>query len=132
MRCRIFSRILLLLLVCYSAPVMAEVLEKLTLMLEPFAPYLAEELWEELGHTGPVFRQPWPAYDPELAREEEAEVVIQVNGKLRGRIFVDFGTPRETLEKLALGDAKVQALLDGKHVVKVIVVPDKLVNIVVK
>jgi leucyl-tRNA synthetase len=55
-----------------------------------------------------------------------------VNGKLRGRIFVDFGTPRETLEKLALGDAKVQALLDGKHVVKVIVVPDKLVNIVVK
>jgi leucyl-tRNA synthetase len=115
-----------------SAPVMADVLEKLTLMLEPFAPYLAEEMWEELGRTGPVFRQPWPAYDPELAREEEAEVVIQVNGKLRGRIFVDFGTPRETLERLALGDAKVQALLDGKHVVKVIVVPDKLVNIVVK
>jgi len=115
-----------------SAPAMAGVLEKLTLMLEPFAPYLAEELWEELGHTGPVFRQPWPAYDSELAREEEAEVVIQVNGKLRGRIFVDFGTPRETLEQLALGDAKVQALLDGKHVVKVIVVPDKLVNIVVR
>ena len=89
-------------------------------------------MWEELGRTGPVFRQPWPAYDPELARDEEAEVVIQVNGKLRGRIFVAFGTPRETLEKLALGDAKVQALLDGKHVVKVIVVPDKLVNIVVK
>jgi leucyl-tRNA synthetase len=115
-----------------SAPVMADVLEKLTLMLEPFAPYLAEELWEELGHTGPVFRQPWPPYDPELAHEDKAEVVIQVNGKLRGRIFVAFGTPRETLEKLALGDAKVQALLDGKHVVKVIVVPDKLVNIVVK
>ena len=115
-----------------SAPVMAEVLEKMALMLEPFAPYLAEELWEEQGRQGPVFNHPWPAYDAELAREEEAEVVIQVNGKLRGRIYVAFGTPRETLEKLALGDAKVQTLLDGKQVVKVIVVPDKLVNIVVK
>ena len=115
-----------------SAPVMAEVLEKLTLMLEPFAPYLAEELWEEQGRTGPVFKHSWPAYDPELAKEEEAEVVIQVNGKLRGRVFVAFGTPREMLEKLALDDAKVKTLLDGKQVVKVIVVPDKLVNIVVK
>ena len=115
-----------------SRPVMADVLEKLTLMLEPFAPYLAEELWEEQGRQGPVFKQPWPAYDPELAREEEAEIVIQVNGKLRGRIYVAFGTPRETLEKLALGDDKVKALLDGKQLVKVIVVPDKLVNIVIK
>jgi len=115
-----------------SAPVMAEVLEKLALMLEPFAPYLAEELWEEQGRPGPVFHQPWPAFDLDLAREEEAEVVIQVNGKLRARIYAAFGTPREALEKLALGDAKVQAMLDGKQVVKVIVVPDKLVNIVVK
>jgi leucyl-tRNA synthetase len=115
-----------------SAPVMAEVLEKLTLMLEPFAPYLAEELWEEQGRQGPVFQHAWPAYDPQLAREEEAEVVIQVNGKLRGRIYVAFGTPSEALERLALGDVKVQQLLDGKQVVKVIVVPDKLVNIVVK
>ena len=115
-----------------SAPVLAEVIEKITLMLEPFAPYLAEELWEEQGRTGPVFKQPWPVYDPELAKEDEAEVVIQVNGKLRGRIFVAFGTPSEMLEKLALADAKIQPALDGKKVVKVIVVPDKLVNIVVK
>jgi len=115
-----------------SAPVIAEILEKLTLMLEPFAPYLAEELWEEQGRQGPVFHQAWPVFDPELAREEEAEVVIQVNGKLRGRINVAFGTPREALEKLVLADTKVQPLLDGKQVVKVIVVPDKLVNIVVK
>jgi leucyl-tRNA synthetase len=79
-----------------------------------------------------VFSNAWPEYDPELAREEEAEVVIQVNGKLRGRINVAFGTPSEALEKLALGDTKVRPLLDGKQVVKVIVVPDKLVNIVVK
>ncbi len=115
-----------------SAPVMAEIIEKLPLMLEPFAPYLAEELWEEQGREGPVFHRPWPEYDPELAREDEAEVVIQVNGKLRGRINVAFGTPRESLEKLALADTKVQPLLDGKQVVKVIVVPDKLVNIVVQ
>ena len=115
-----------------SAPAIAEILEKLTLMLEPFAPYLAEELWEEQGREGPVFGHAWPEYDPELAREEEAEVVIQVNGKLRGRINVAFGTPRETLEKLVLGDTKVRPLLDGKQVVKVIVVQDKLVNIVVK
>ena len=115
-----------------SGPVMADVIEKLTLMLEPFAPYLAEELWEEQGKTGPVFHHPWPAYDAELAREEEAEIVIQVNGKVRGRVYVAFGTPREALEKHAMTDAKIRSLLDGKQVVKVIVVPDKLVNIVVK
>jgi leucyl-tRNA synthetase len=115
-----------------SGPVLADVMEKLTLMLEPFAPYLAEELWEEQGKPGPVFHHSWPAYDPDLAREEEAEIVIQVNGKVRGHIYVAFGTARETLEKLAMCDAKIRPFLDGKQVVKVIVVPDKLVNIVVK
>jgi leucyl-tRNA synthetase len=115
-----------------SAPVMADIMEKLTLMLEPFAPYLAEELWEEQGQPGPVFLHAWPAYDAELAREEEAEIVIQVNGKVRGRIYAAFGTPREALESHAMADTKVKSFLDGKQVVKVIVVPDKLVNIVVK
>jgi leucyl-tRNA synthetase len=115
-----------------SRPVLADVMEKLTLMLEPFAPYLAEELWEEQGKPGPVFHHPWPAYDTELAREEEAEIVIQVNGKVRGRTYVAFGTAREALEKHAMADTKVRSFLDGKQVVKVIVVPDKLVNIVVK
>jgi len=115
-----------------SGPVMADVLEKLTMMLEPFAPYLAEEIWEEQGKTAPVFHHPWPAYDAALARDDEAEIVIQINGKVRGRLFVAFGTPRETLETGALTDTKIQPLLDGKQVVKVIVVPDKLVNIVVK
>ena len=115
-----------------AGPPLLDVLEKLALLLGPFAPYLAAELWAELGHDGPVFREPWPAYDPELAREEGADVVIQVNGKLRGRIGVAFGTPREALEKQALADAKIQPHLDGKQVIKVVVVPDKLVNIVVK
>ena len=115
-----------------SAPVMAEILEKLTLLLEPFAPYLAEEMWEEQGRPAPVFHQPWPTFDPEVAREDEAEVVIQVNGKLRGRLAVAFGTPSDKLEKLALADPKILSLLVGKQVAKVIVVRDKLVNIVIK
>ncbi len=75
-----------------SPAAMAEVLEKLALMLAPFAPYLAQEIWEEIGKEGPVFRQPWPAFDPELAKEDEAEIVVQVNGKVRGRVFAPFGT----------------------------------------
>jgi leucyl-tRNA synthetase len=109
-----------------------EVLEKLALMLAPFAPYLSQEIWEELGNSGPVFRQCWPSFDPELAKEDEAEVVVQVNGKLRGRIFVAFGTPKEELEARALADEKVQPFIAGKQIVKIITVPDKIVNIVVR
>jgi len=115
-----------------SSTATSEALEKLALMLAPFAPYLAQEVWEELGREGPIFRQCWPAFDPELAKEEEAEIVVQVNGKLRSRIYAAFGAPQEELEARALADEKVQPFLAGKRVVKVIVVPDKLVNIVVK
>jgi leucyl-tRNA synthetase len=111
---------------------MAEILEKLALLLAPFAPYLAQEIWEELGRDGPVFRHPWPAFDPELAAEDEAEVVIQVNGKIRAKMLAPFGTPKEALETRALADEKVKPYLDGKQVVKIITVPDRLVNIVVK
>ncbi len=106
-------------------------LEKLTLLLGPFAPYLAQEIWEELGHDGPVFREAWPAYDPELAKEDLAEIVVQVNGKLRSHIHMPFGTAEETLKAAALEDAKVRPYLDGKRIAKVIVVRDRLVNIVV-
>ncbi len=115
-----------------SAAAMPEILEKLALMLAPFAPYLSQEIWEELGKDGLVFRQPWPAFDPELAKEDLAEIVVQVNGKLRSRIHVPFGTPKEELEARAMADEKVQPYLAGKQVVKVITVPDKLVNVVVK
>jgi len=109
-----------------------EILPKLVLLLAPFAPYMAEELWSELGRQGPVFRQPWPEFEEELAKEGAAEVVLQVNGKLRGRITVPFGLDKAELEKMALADPKTQQFLDGKAVVKVVVIPDKLVNIVVK
>jgi leucyl-tRNA synthetase len=115
-----------------SAAAMPEILEKLALLLAPFAPYLSQEIWEELGKEGPVFRQAWPSFDPELAKEDGAEVVVQVNGKLRARVFAPFGASKAELEARALGDDKVKALLDGKQVVKTIVVPDKLVNFVVK
>jgi leucyl-tRNA synthetase len=115
-----------------SAAAMPEILQKMALMLAPFAPYLAQEMWEELGNQGPVFRQPWPQFDPELAQEEGAEVVIQVNGKLRGRITVPFGTTQDELGARAKADDKVKAAIEGKQVVKIVVVPDKLVNIVVK
>jgi len=74
----------------------------------------------------------WPAFDTELAKEDEAEIVIQVNGKLRGRMSAAFGTPKEELEARALSDDKVKPFLEGKQVAKIITVPDKLVNIVVK
>ena len=115
-----------------SGAALGQILPSLSLLLGPFAPYLAEELWEQLGRKGPVFRQPWPTFDSALAKEDAAEVVLQVNGKMRGRMFVPFGTPEDELKKLALADPKVQPSIEGKQVVKVIAIPDKLVNIVVK
>ncbi len=115
-----------------SGAAMQQVLPVLVQMLAPFAPYTCEELWEELGRTGPVFRQAWPVADPELAKEDAIEVPVQVNGKLRGRVRVAIGTTKEELERLALAEDKVTPWLEGKQVVKIVVVPDKLVNIVVK
>jgi leucyl-tRNA synthetase len=115
-----------------SSAVLAETAEKLALMLAPFAPYVSQEIWEELGRQGPVFRQSWPVFDPELAKEDEAEIVVQVNGKLRSRFHAPFGTPKEEMEARAQADEKVRAFLEGKQVVRIISVADKLVNIVVK
>jgi len=115
-----------------SGAVLAEVVEKLALLLGPFAPYLAQELWEELGRCGPVFKQEWPAYDAALAKDAEAEIVVQVNGKLRAHLSMPFGTAKEVLRERALAEPKVQPFINGKQVINVIVVPDKLVNIVVK
>jgi len=115
-----------------SGPVLAETIEKLALLLAPFAPYLSQEIWEELGKEGPVFREAWPAFDPELAKDEGAEVIIQVNGKLRSKFTTPFGTVAADLETRAKADEKIQAFLAGKQVVKVITVIDKLVNIVVR
>ncbi len=115
-----------------SAAALREICQSLTLLLAPFAPYTAQDLWETLGETRPVFRQAWPDFDPELAKEDLIEIPVQVNGKLRSHVRVALGTSREELERVAMANEKVKAFIEGKVVVKVIVLPDRLVNIVVK
>jgi leucyl-tRNA synthetase len=112
--------------------VVAEAQRALVLLLHPFAPYVAHELWETMGEQGSLLRQPWPQYDPDLAKEEEIEIAIQVNGKVRGRLLVSALASDDDVRELALNDPKVLSSLDGKQVVKAIVVPHKLVNIVVR
>jgi leucyl-tRNA synthetase len=114
------------------APAMLELLRSLVLLLAPFAPHLAAELWEELGEESGVLRAPWPKSDPELAKEDELEVPVQINGKLVEVVRVAADADAKTLEAAALAGEKVQARTAGKTVVKVIVVPRKLVNLVVK
>jgi len=107
------------------------ILELLTLMLAPMTPHLAEELWEMLGHTEGLWKTSWPAFDPELARDEEVEVVVQVNGRIRARLKVAAGLAEADLVPKALAEPAVAQHINGKRVVKQIVVPDKLVNLVV-
>ena len=116
-----------------------EALEALVIMLAPFAPHVAEEMWEGLGHAGGLLTEGrqnaiprWPIADPELARREELEIPIQVNGKLRSRVVVAPGTPEDELRQSALADERVRTLIDGREVVKVIVVPERLVNVVIR
>jgi len=114
-----------------SAGVLADVQRNLVLLLAPFCPYLAHELWEMLGETGNLLKAPWPKYDPELAKEEEIEIPVQVNGKLRGKIVVAPGTLEEEIKQKALADEKVQTHIAGREIVKVIFT-GKLVSIVVR
>ena len=115
-----------------AAPLLAEAQRNLVLLLAPFAPYLAHELWEMLGEKGSLLRQPWPQYDPELAKEEEIEVPVQVNGKLRNVVVVPAGATGDAIREAAQSDEKIKSIIAGKQIVKVIVVPGKLVNIVVR
>jgi leucyl-tRNA synthetase len=114
------------------APVMLELLRSLVLMLAPFAPHLVAELWEELGEESNVLRAPWPVSDSELAREDELEVPVQINGKLVTVVRAAADADAKTLEAAAMADEKIQGRIAGKTVAKVIVVPRKLVNLVVR
>ena len=114
------------------APVVRELFRSLVLLLSPFAPYLAAELWEELGEEGALLRSPWPVSDPGLAKEDELEIPVQINGKLVTVVRVQADADSGSIEAAALADEKVRSRTAGKTVVKVIVVPGKLVNLVVK
>lgn len=105
--------------------------ETLLLMLSPFAPHLAEELWHQYGHTTLICQERWPAYDPALIVDEEVEVVVQVNGKLRARLRLAKGTPEAEAVAAARGLAEVAKWLDGATLRKTVFVPDKLINFVV-
>jgi len=112
-------------------PVVKAALEALTLLLAPFAPHFAEELWEGLGHQPSVAAAGWPAHDPEAIKETAITLVVQVNGKVRSKLLVGAGLPDKEVEAAALNDPKIRELLGGKPPKKVIVVQGKLVNLVV-
>ncbi|OGC34155.1 leucine--tRNA ligase [candidate division WOR-1 bacterium RIFOXYC2_FULL_37_10] len=107
-------------------------LEQLVMMIAPFAPHLAQELWEKLGHDDFVVRQKWPDFDPKMIIENEMTIPIQINGKLRDTIVVSTGASKEEIESLAGKSEKVQSFISGRQIVKVIYIPGKMVNFVVK
>ncbi|MDE1177228.1 MAG: leucine--tRNA ligase [Edaphobacter sp.] len=115
-----------------SPAAVAEIFRNLVLLLAPFAPFFAAEMWEQMGGEGVVFRAAWPVADEDLARENEIEIPVQVNGKLVNVVKVAAGSNDDAVKAAASSDEKVKARIEGKTVVKVIVVPNKLVNLVVK
>ena len=112
--------------------IIREGIETIVTILAPFTPHLGEELWTMIGKEGSVFDISWPKYDEKALVQDEVEVIVQVNGKLRDKISIDANISREDMEKVALESDKVKAAIEGKNIVKVIAVPKKLVNIVVK
>jgi len=115
-----------------NMPVVAEALENLIILLAPFAPHFSEELWAATGHSGSVHSRKWPVHDPAAMVQDEVEIVIQINGKVREKAVIGAALSPQEMEQQVLAMDGVKALLEGKQVVKVISVPKKLVNIVVK
>ena len=115
-----------------SRKIWKEVLDKVILLIAPFAPHIADELWEITGNTTFTFEEEWPTFEEELTKEHKMNLVVQINGKIRETIPAKIGLPKEEYEKLAFDSEKIKKAVEGKEIVKVIVVPNKLVNIVVK
>jgi leucyl-tRNA synthetase len=115
-----------------SPTILKRMLAVLVLMLSPMTPHIAEEMWEMLGNSGTITRQKWPAYREDLTREEQIEIIIQINGRVRSKMMVDEGLSDDETRELALKDPRIAPLLAGKEILRVIVVPKKLVNIVLR
>ncbi|RDI92510.1 leucyl-tRNA ligase [Thermosipho africanus Ob7] len=115
-----------------NLPLLRELVEKLALILSPFAPHMAEEIWHDLGNDTLIVNEEWPKYDEKALEVDEVTVIIQINGKVRGKINVDVNADEETVKKIAFEEPKVSSYIEGKEIVKVIYVKNKLLNIVVK
>ena len=115
-----------------SNKIFKEAVVSMVLMISPFTPYIAEELWEKLGNKGYIYNVKWPEYVEKLTHSSEITMVIQINGKLRSEMQVSANISKEEAEKLALENEKISQLIEGKTIVKVIVVPKKLVNVVIR
>mgnify|MGYP000867084008 CR=1 FL=1 len=115
-----------------SRKIWKEVLDKVILLIAPFAPHIADELWEIIGNKTFTFEEEWPTFEEELTKEHKMNLVVQINGKIRETIPAKIGLPKEEYEKLAFDSEKIKKAIEGKEIVKVIVVPNKLVNIVIK
>ena len=115
-----------------SGPSRRDGVRALTLLLAPFAPYVTEELWHRWGEAGSVHRQAWPAYDPALAAAEEVTLVVQVDGRVRDRVQVAAGLSEAAAREAALASPRAKAAMDRRTVDRVVVVPDRLVNIVTR
>ena len=126
------SRLMELVNVIYQYGATPQVLESVLLLLAPFAPFMAEEGWQLLGHSESIHQAKWPTYDPKQMEEDTVTIVLQVNGKVRDKIDVKKGLEKAMLESLALNSERIQKYTVNGRVVKVIVVPNKLVNIVVR
>jgi leucyl-tRNA synthetase len=108
-----------------------KLMENFVLLLAPFAPHISEELWEKLGNKKSLAYEQWPAYAESKCAESIVEVVLQVNGKIRSKIAVALNTSNSELERLAMEDVNIKRHTEGKRIIKKIVVPNKLVNIVI-
>jgi len=103
----------------------------LVLLLSPFAPHIAEELWARLGHSNSLAHEPWPTHDPSALEQAEIPIVVQVNGKMRGRMTVPAAVSEAQLKELALADRQVKKFIDGQSIKQWIIVPKRLINIVI-
>jgi len=112
--------------------VLKECVETVIVILAPFAPHLGDELWSMIGKDGSIFSISWPKYDDSALVQDEVEVVVQVNGKVRDKMNIPANTSKEDMEKLAMENTKIKDFVEGKTVVKIVGVPNKLVNIVLK
>ena len=116
---------------CYKADTLPkEYVEGFVKLLSPICPHIAEELWEKLGHENTISYEAWPTFDETKLVDDEVEIVVQINGKVRAKMTIARNSTREQLEEIAVGDEKVKEFIEGKTIRKVIAVPGKLVNIV--